>query len=181
MITNAKQVLGHGVYTAHWVARSNLVKLSATGLLPCSNYVAQLEKRPGEETPPSWNLVFYVEDICEKGLASFNESVVMMNMSGAQTVVVHDALGAHEIPINDNMDAAENHDGYYVVYASFPKPVYGHQGCEIVPQSAIVTADRYRAFGPATYEFCQEFIADHQYTEPNLVIASGEIPWPLLA
>ena len=40
------RVFGYGEYEARWIQRSSLVKLTAKGILPCSNYRAQLEQRP---------------------------------------------------------------------------------------------------------------------------------------
>ena len=52
---------GAGYYTAHFVGRSNLIKLTAAGVLPCSNYLAALEQRPERVAPPNWNMIFLTE------------------------------------------------------------------------------------------------------------------------
>ena len=46
------RVLGVAEYEAKWVQRSNLIRLRASGILPCSNYKAQLEQRPGRHRQP---------------------------------------------------------------------------------------------------------------------------------
>ena len=99
MSADVARVLGSAHYEARWVSRSNLVRLTATGILPCQNQVAQLEMRSERVVPPMWNLVFYVEDSCERGLTPFSDSVVMVNTSGAEAVLVHDASGLHEVTI----------------------------------------------------------------------------------
>ncbi|MBF9052183.1 hypothetical protein GTA62_19670 [Roseobacter sp. HKCCD9010] len=82
------KVLGCASYRAHWVQRSNLVRLTATGVLPCLNYMAQLEQRAERVIPPNWNMVFYVEDYCQRALQPFSVSVVMTNSSGADAILV---------------------------------------------------------------------------------------------
>ena len=143
---NSTKVLGIAEYTATWVQRSSLVRLTATGLLPCSNYCAQLELRPERVTPPMWDMVFYVQDLCLEAIAPFDLEVVMVNASGAKTISVRDACGEHEIPITDPLVestslplAAVDRD-LYKVCARVPRPEKGHHGCMIFPADSMVTA-----------------------------------------
>ncbi|MEJ8561135.1 hypothetical protein QTO30_07790 [Yoonia sp. GPGPB17] len=146
MTDNISKVLGSASYEAHWVHKSLLVKLIARGVLPCSNYTAQLEQRPERIEPPEWNMVFFVPDTCEKGLSFFEETVTMANTSGAPTIAVHDAAGRHEIPIKQQFEVEEE-DEQFIVYGKLPKREKGHSGCIIVPADGFVSAIHYRAFG----------------------------------
>lgn len=188
MTDSVSKVLGSATYEARWVQRSNLVRLTAKGLLPCSNYVAQLEQRPERIIPPMWDMIFYVPATCEKGLRFFEESVTMVNSSGATTISVNDALGSHDVPIQSALvpgeaatsgstaDAAEEQ---FIVYAKLPRPATGHKGCIVVPADSFVTAIHYKVHGPASYADCQEFTQENcNGPAEQLTLAGGEIPWP---
>ena len=144
---NFARVLGSATYEAHWVQRSNLVRLTAKGLLPCSNYIAQIEQRPERITPPMWDMIFYVPDSCQKALHFFEERVTMVNSTGATSITVRDAAGTHEVSIRHQFDFADD-DGAavaeeeekFIVYAKLPRPDKGHNGCIIVPFDSLVTA-----------------------------------------
>ncbi|MEM7299590.1 MAG: hypothetical protein AAF468_00780 [Pseudomonadota bacterium] len=183
------KVLGMGVYEARWIGRSFLVRLTARGILPCSNYEAALEQRPEKIFPPMWNMVFYVSETCEKGLKYFEESVTVY-AEGADSLTVHDATGGHDVPIQpafplrtDENNAAFAEPEKLCVYAVLPAPIDGHRGCLIVPCGTILPAIYYPAFGPASREECEEFVASNCVTLPKefkSLTAGGEIPWPLL-
>ncbi|MBM1691608.1 hypothetical protein [Sulfitobacter geojensis] len=176
-----KKYLGSAFYSAKWVERSNLVRLSATGLLPCSNYLAQLEKRPEKVVPPMWDFVFFAPDSCEKALKVFNENVVMMCSPGSTTIVVHDAAGIHEVAILEtHAKRAETSDAHSV-FAQFPRLDEGHQGCLIASADTLVSAYYYRAFGPAPLDDCKQFVTAHDPAKGRVLLAGGEVPWPLLA
>lgn len=183
------RVLGIATYEARWVQRSSLVRLTARGILPCSNYLAQLEQRPERIIPPMWDMVFYAQDWCQRAIRPFEESTVMVNSSGATSISVRDAMGTHDVPIQQafeleggpakGSDAAQEEE-QFVVYGKLPKPDTGHQGCIVVPSDSMVTAIHYRAFGPASREDCEMFIQSNcAGTAFFDVLASGEIPWPL--
>ncbi len=181
MNTTTSKVLGSATYTATWVARSNLVKLTAIGILPCSNYVVQLEQRPERVTPPNWNLVFFVEETCEKGLRPFAETVHMINATGATSIIVHDAVGEHEIPIQQAFEAETLSPKDHMVYARLPRPETGHNACLVVPADSMVTAIHYRAFGPATKQDCERFVAETCNGQVSEFLAEHEkAPWPLV-
>lgn len=181
MGTTTGKYLGSAFYSAKWVERSYLVKLSATGLLPCSNYLAQLEKRPEKAVPPMWDFVFFAQETCEKGLKVFNETVVMVCPPESTTIVVHDAAGIQEVPIRAaHAKNPETSDGHSVC-ALFPRPEVGHRGCLIASADMLVSAYYYRAFGPAPLEECEQFVTAHDTAERGDKLRSGEIPWPLLA
>jgi len=181
MSGTTRKVLGSGTYQARWVARSNLVQLTAMGMLPCSNYVAQLEKRPERVTPPHWDLVFFIEDTCEKGLKPFVASVVMVNSNGADSLLVRDAAGEHEVPIEHAFEVATKDSNDHVVYARLPKPEAGHRGCVIAPADHLVSAIHYKAFGPAPRSECERFVSEHCLGSVPGFVPGGEIPWPVLA
>ena len=186
------RVLGVGQYEARWVQRSFMVKLTAWGILPCRNYRAQLEMRPERVIPPMWDMVFYVQDICQEALRPFKSEVIMLNAKGAKGIHVRDAVGEHEVPIKQAVPvtdigsvvkAAANKDEYRV-YALLTGIVDKHYGCIIVPVGAIVPAIYYTVYGPASMKECQAFVADNCSQElPDFGEAEargGEIPWPLL-
>ncbi|MEO9824123.1 MAG: hypothetical protein ABJF50_06865 [Paracoccaceae bacterium] len=191
MTENISKVLGSGHYEAQWVQRSNLVRLTAKGLLPCSNYIAQLEQRPERIIPPMWDMIFYVPDSCQKGLRYFDENVIMVNSSGATVISVRDASGTHEVPIQQSFDLSEEAEStatakaedvgeQFIVYAKLPRPDKGHKGCIIAPADSLVTTIHYRAFGPASYADCEMFLQTHCAGSADLfTLAGGEIPWPL--
>ena len=93
------RVYGSAEYEAKWIGKSLLVELTATGILPCSNYVAQLEQRPERILPPMWDMVFYAPNFCEKAKKPFSESVVFVNNVGATSIFVVDENGEQEVPI----------------------------------------------------------------------------------
>ncbi len=181
MTENVSKVLGSARYEAHWVQRSSLVRLIARGILPCSNYTAQLEQRPERVEPPMWNMVFYAPDMCEKRLTYFEEQVTLVNNTGAQLIIVHDAGGEHQVPIVQHSEV-ETLDDKFIVYGKLPKPEQGHKGCILVPADSFVTAIHYSAFGPAPQQDCESFMQS-QCAGPAEIfsLASGEIPWPLIA
>lgn len=184
---NYVKVLGSASYEAHWVQRSSLVRLTARGLLPCSNYMPQLEQRPERIIPPMWDMVFYVPSMCEERVRYFEESVTMANSDGAKTISVRDASGTHDVPIKHQFvadEAAEVQDNtgdeQFMVYAKVPRPDEGHKGCILVPADSIVTAIHYAAFGPASRDDCEAFLLENCNGPANKFrLASGEIPWPL--
>lgn len=186
------KVLGVAEYEARWIQRSFMVRLTAKGILPCSNYRAQLEKRPERVVPPMWDMAFFIQNYCEKALKPFEVEAIILNAEGAKLIIVHDAAGEHEVPIQEStasieqpaeLQSAADRDEF-VVYAKLPKPDEGHFGCIIVPADSFVTAIHYRAFGPSSRKQCEEFaskncIFGHPPPRGELQ-ASGEIPWPLL-
>lgn len=180
MANSPKMVFGLGRYEARWIGEGPMVRLTATGLLPCSSYEVQLEKRPERVSPPMWNMVFFVNETCDHSVKPFFAEAVMINASGGQAVLVHDALGLQEVPIHSKDGIAAQMKNAFVVYARLPKAETGLQGCITVPHGAIVSADRYPAFGPATKAECDDFIKEACAEGPDLQVAGGEVPWPLL-
>lgn len=189
---STNRVLGIGNYEARWVAKSLLVRLTATGILPCSNYEAQLEKRHERVYPPMWDMVFIVEDYCEKGLKPFSVEAVMTSSSDATKIIVRDAAGEHEVPILLShemtgtarvLESAADID-QYIVYAKLPKMDNAHYGCIVVPADTLVTGIHYRTFGPASKAECDAYTAKNCTKETldlsELKLAGGEMPWPLL-
>lgn len=180
MSETAQKVFGSAYYEARWIARSSLVQLTASGILPCSNYTAQLEMRPERVIPPMWNFVFYVEEYCEKALRPFSETAVMVNSSGAKAVVVHDAAGIQEVPILQAFEPALGEGSQHVVYARLPKEADGLKGCQIASADTLLNACHYKAFGPASLEACEAFAQKNGGESRFEMAPGGEIPWPLL-
>ena len=174
-------------YEAHWVGKSLLVKLSAKGLMPCLNMESAFERDPREIEPPIHRFVFFVEDYCLTAVKEIDATITFPNTTFADSVVVLDAEGEHVVPVKDanaelmpTKKMGEQED--FIVYAKLPKPDKGHHFCIVVPEGTIVTADRYRAFGPASKEDCDDFVLKNCSSavpaKPDY-LRGGEIPWPL--
>lgn len=192
MSEGADRTLGIASYEARWISRSIMVKLSATGVLPCFNFEAQLEQRPERVDPPNWEMIFYTQNFCLTATKPFSREVVFTNSSGSETVTVYDADGEHRIKIGeatpfasdigekstaDALFSAADLD-LYIVYAKLPKLGDGHHGCIVVPADTAVTAIHYKAFGPASKSECENFTsANCSIQEPELVKAAHVI-WP---
>lgn len=185
----AKRTLGSANYKAEWVSRTNLVKLTATGILPCANYEAQLEERPERVIPPMWDMIFYVTDFCLKALKPFEKSVYFEAPNDTRSIFVRDASGEHEVPVSDvvaevHLDSvfgdAGGESDLYSVFAKLPKEDSGHYGCTVLPADSIVLAIYYTAFGPASKEECDQFLVESCRGERSFELAAGEIPWPLI-
>jgi len=191
-MSDVKKVLGVGHYTARWVQRSSLVELTATGLLPCFNYSAALEMRPERVFPPMWNMVFYTQDVCMTAVKPFSisQQFAMSEVQEGQSIIIHDATGEVEVPIEHDGAAALSPtsdglngilDDLYFVYARLPKNTGAYQGCVIAPVSSVVLGIYYRAYGPASKAECENWMATNCTEGDVIELAGGEIPWPLLA
>lgn len=183
--SDTKIVLGSAQYEARWIARTFMVRLVARGVMPCANYIAQLEKRPERVLPPMWNLVFYVPNFCLTALRPFEVEAIMINDVGARTITVFDATGEHAVPIQQSVEVRDAEpvegDEAYVVHARLPRTGDHHHGCLVVPESVLVTAIHYRAFGPAAKDECDAFVlANCSSVTPDLRIKGPEVPWPLV-
>ena len=189
---STSRVLGVANYEARWIAKSLLVRLTATGVLPCINYEAQLEKRPERVSPPMWDMVFIVDDYCLKALKPFSVEAIMTSRSSATSITVRDAVGEHQISILQPREKSSEPSllvsasdlDEYLVYAKLPKLDGAHHGCIVVPADTFVTGIHYRAFGPASKADCQAFVSKNCTAEsPNLSklnLPGGEIPWPFV-
>lgn len=183
------RVLGIADYEARWVHNSFLVELTATGVLPCDNYEAQIEQRPEKVLPPMWDMVFYIQTHCAKRLKPFIKKVLFVNTTGPQSIFVRDASGENEVPIQQafeattegsRLDIGSTQD--HIVYAKLPRSGSGHCGCIVVPEGSLVTAIHYRAFGPAPKEECDRFVLQNcGPLAADWDFRAGEIPWPLQA
>lgn len=177
---SAKKVLGTAQYRAVRSPLEGTITLTATGILPCSNYSAQLEMRPERILPPMWNLVFFTQPLCIRAIKPFEITVVMADTG--DTIRVMDATGWVEVPVVDpflpvefTRTQAEETD--YVVYSRLPVTSPPH-GCIVVPADAIVIAIYYRVFGPASKRACDEF-AMTKCGPLASAAKGGEVPWPL--
>lgn len=182
--------LGVARYSARFVNRSNLIELTAAGILPCSNYSAQLEQRPEDVSPPNWNMVFYTEPSCEKALQAFEVTVSMIGTPGETEIVrVRDALGWQEVPVAPGSAAApESAPAFaeagimppadeYLVYSDIVPPGHKPTGCFIVPEGTLVVAIYAWRYGPAPRSECEAWIDANCAAS---VARGGEVPWPLL-
>lgn len=182
-----KRTYGIAEYSANWIGKSLLVKLTASGVLPCANYSAQLEKRPERVDPPNWDMIFYTQDVCLKALKPFTVEASFPNTTGAKSIVVYDAIGKHEVSIEFDAEQADAEDygpieccadrDEYVVYGRLPKPDTGHKGCIVVPADNIVLGIYYRAFGPASKVECDAFALKN--CAPASPFLGGDVPFPL--
>jgi hypothetical protein len=172
-------VLGTAQYTAIRAPRSDLVVLTAVGILPCANYIAELVQRPERIFPPMWSMVFYTQLLCLRALKPF-EVKVHMNIedSGAeQHITVFDAAGENKVLIVDQIQAAERRGAdpeLFKVYARLPKG-RGPKGCIVVPADALVPAIYYTVFGPAPKSECDAWLLKNCI---EAATEGGEVPWP---
>jgi hypothetical protein len=183
----SQRVLGVGQYEARWVQRSTLVELTATGILPCINYHAQLEQGPERVVPAIWDMVFYVQDVCLKALRPFRTSVIVHDAASADRLIVHDAAGRHEVPIQPWIGAepfVARSEAIEVdlhsVHARLPRIGDRPYGCIVVPHGTLLPAIYYRVFGPAPLQACEAFRAKNcELSEAKPLAAGGDVPWPL--
>ena len=183
----SKRVLGIGQYEARWVQRSTLVKLTATGILPCVNYHAQLEKGPEKVLPAIWDMVFYVQDVCLPAIRPFRTSAIVHDAASAGKLIVHDAAGHHEVPIQQWIGAeplvALSHAigiDLFSVHALLPKIGNRPHGCIVVPHGTLLPAIYYRVFGPAPLLECEAWKAKHCGAFENEIKSKGgDVPWPI--
>ncbi|MBX3529121.1 MAG: hypothetical protein KF849_00835 [Rhizobiaceae bacterium] len=182
-----QRVLGVGQYEARWIQRSTLVELTAIGILPCMNYHAQLEPRPERVVPAMWDMVFYIQNVCLMALRPFRASVVVHDAANADRLIVRDAAGTHEVPIQPWIGAepfvasAEAIDiDLHGVHARLPKVGERPHGCIVVPEGTLLPAIYYRVFGPAPLQACEAFRARNcERPEAKRLAPGGEVPWPL--
>ncbi len=183
-------VYGSATYEARWVQRSNIIRLTASGILPCYNYDAELVQRPERVSPPQWNLVFLTEPVCWKALKPFTIKTEFPGIDGQETVMVIDASEENEIPILPAYNEAESmgllatasvSDMYSVHALSTDDVKTNPTGCQIVPSDWLVAAIYTRVFGPAPKSDCDKFVSDKcsAADSNDLSLRGGEIPWPL--
>ena len=150
------RMLGCADYEARWVDESQMVQLTARGFLPCANHQAQLEK----STDGGWETVFYTQETAIESYTPFCLQVFVMADKDMNTIVVRDALGAHELVIQAALVMTPEEDsGHYIVYArkaaiDVPDETYFTQpvGTKVLPLYN-------RAYGPASKADCATFIA----------------------
>ena len=181
MDDNFTPVLGTAQYTAIRAPRSDLVVLTAVGILPCANYIAELVQRPERIFPPMWSMVFYTQLLCLRALKPF-EVKVHMNIEDSGTeqhITVFDAAGENKDLIVNQIQAAEMRlavPELFKVCARLQAPGNrsGHTGCIVVPADALMPAIYYTAFGPATKPECDAFVV----ASCGAAAMGGEVPWP---
>ena len=175
------KVLGTAHYRAVRSPLEGTITLTATGILPCLNYSAQLEMRPERILSPMWNLVFFTQPVCLRAIKPFEISVVMAD--SGDVIRVMDATGWVEVPVVDPflpVDFAETQAGKteYVVYSRLPVTSPPH-GCIVVPADALVLAIYYRVFGPASKQECDEWAMRKCGPLAATTAKGGDVPWPV--
>ena len=184
-----QRVLGVGNYEARWVQKSLIVELTATGILPCWNYQACLEKAPQDIAPAEWEMIFYVQPFCIRATRPFEAKVFVFDAAVSDKLVVHDAVGRHEVeiqqPVEDEkaveLEAIEV--DLFTVHAMLPHSANNPHGCIVVPYGSILPAIYYRVFGPAPRVECEAYKAKHCRPHEDAVrpFRGEEVPWPLKA
>lgn len=183
-----KKVLGVADYEAKWVQRSNLVRLRAVGILPCSNYEAQLEQRPERVIPPMWSMAFLIQDICLTAVRPFVEERFFPAPPRTKSITVFDAVGENQVELSGSttdsielvdLSSASDRDEYNV-YARVVATDGPPSGCIVVPADAVVIAIYYCVFGPATKAECDAYVAKNCDNAQEIKLRGGEVPWPLL-
>jgi hypothetical protein len=191
------KVFGCASYGALRYPDDGRVELTAVGVLPCANYFAQLEMRPESASPPAWNLVFYLQEICLTALKPF-ELKVLMEGGNSSEILVYDATfqnqGPIRVPISDpyvpfasDTKKKAAPPELFSVYAKLPPPnvkLKGPYGCIVVPEGSILPAIYYQAYGPSPKSACDKFLletcieynsSDHSDDKP---VKGPEVPWP---
>lgn len=180
MTTDVVKKLGSGTYWARRAADSNLVTLTASGVMPCFNWQAELVQRPERIFPPQWSLVFWTTPLCLTAMKPFLLQVhVSIPEGAADRLIVHDASGKVEVPIEAAVESKSAREAgialdLFTVQALLPasRPA---RGCIVVPYGTILPAIYYRAHGPAPRLACENWVAQNC----GAVTASAEAePWP---
>jgi hypothetical protein len=183
--------LGIANYEARWVFRSDLVRLSAHGVVPCANYRVQLEMRPERPIPPLWDFILYTQPICLRAFRRVSSEVEFSCPPGTPSVSVRDATGEHNIPILPAFEADDARWepsasaiaalGGYVVYAKLSSQAGANGDCLVVPEGSVLPMIYSQVFGPASRSDCEAFVSKScNALGARLASAGGEIPWPLL-
>jgi hypothetical protein len=163
MTDDTEKRLGTASYKASRMPDSNLVTLTAAGILPCANWQASLVQRPERIFPPMWEMVFWTTPTCLFATLPFVvHAHVAIAPGGADRLTVIDASGRVEVPIDDMSSRStfgEIQLDLYCVHARLPKTKPAH-GCIVVPYGSILPAVYYRAFGPAPKLACEQWQAD---------------------
>jgi hypothetical protein len=177
-MSSGSRVHGTAKYSARIDSRTGLIELTASGILPCYNYEAQLEMRPERILPPMWDMIFYTQNVCLTAIKPF---CLKVRMAGAaRSITVHDATGPVQVPVQSvtaksnavTLEEALAAPVKYFVYSRLP--VSPPHGCIVVPEGAIVLAIYAPVFGPSSKAKCDAWAA------ANCSVArGGEVPWPM--
>ncbi|MBL1436071.1 MAG: hypothetical protein COB08_007715 [Rhodobacteraceae bacterium] len=150
------RMLGCAEYDAKWIDDSMAVRLTARGFLPCTNHLAQLEKRVDDGV----ELVFYTQDSREEAHTPFCLQAILMVEGDSNVVLVVDALGTQEVAIRpaENMTPEED-TGAHIVYARKTVVNVPDETYFTLPVGTKVLPIYSRAFGPSSKAECTAFIA----------------------
>ena len=100
----SRRDFGHGTYKC--LRMGDFILLRAEGTLPNLNSKAELVQMPWRIWPPRFGLYFQHEQIVMPATRPFAISQLFGFPRGPNSVVVHDADGAHNVPI-ESLPAAE--------------------------------------------------------------------------
>jgi len=150
------RMLGCAEYEASWVDESQMVRLTATGFLPCANHHAQLEKR----ADGGWEFVLYTQETCVESYTPFTLEAMVMVEGAQNAVIVIDAFGLHEIPIRAAKNSMPEPDTrLHMVYARKTAIDVPDETYFTLPVGTKVLPIYSHAFGPACKGDCAAFIA----------------------
>lgn len=182
------RVHGSANYKAQWIGQSTAVLLTASGVLPCKNFLAQLERRGSRISPSTWELVFYMPCEFENAPKSFESEAIVLNTSGDKNLVVIDAMGEHVVPIqaavnteSENLPTDAYSPSFYVVYNRSGEAEKLGSQIFMMLEGTVVLPIFKKAFGPASKSDCEGFIeATSQMSTATLDGVSEDIPRSLL-
>ena len=136
------------------------VTLTATGILPCSNWEARLIQRPERIFPPFYELVIFTTEICLTATQPFSESVMFRSEQPVRELTVFE--GEKRVTVTVTQTGTPG--GYeppaeerFVVIQNLNPP----HNCQIIPEGTIFIAIFSTVFGPDTREACEAWAAEN--------------------
>lgn len=149
---------GGATYSA--TQTGDIVTLTATGILPCSNWEARLVQRPERIFPPFHDFVVFTTDICLTATRPFSESVMFRSDAPLEELIVFEGEKRVAVPVR----AVGEPGGYeapaeemFIVIQNLNPP----RNCRIIPEDTIFIAIFARVFGPDTQEACEAWAAEN--------------------
>ena len=137
------------------------VLIVAVGQAPNLNTQVSLEQLPWRIFPPQFGLFFDTPQIHLPAMRPFVVPAVFPFPDGRNELTIFDAAGAHKIAILDAfpfsaMEKERHLPGLkdFVAYQQL-----GVANCMIAPEGAMVPMIYSRAFGPASYAECEDWIS----------------------
>jgi hypothetical protein len=153
-----KTVLGRASYSAHRLA--GVTTLIAVGQTANWNDKVDFVQKPEAIFPPMYSFVFVIADIGLHAVRPFKYEEIIPFPREAKSVIVVDADGTHAVPISElivpPIDISDDGSASYCVFSWIGINQYLVAKCDVV-----VPAVYQRAFGPGTFEACQNYIKEH--------------------